>query len=41
MENRHIFLISNVITAGGLDALKAAHIPANLLRGTKAKMLAA
>jgi hypothetical protein len=41
LENRHIFLISNVITAGGLDALKAAGIPTDLLRGTKARMLAA
>jgi len=41
LENRHIFLTPDVITAGGLDALKAAGIPADLLRETKARMFAA
>jgi len=41
LENPHIFRISEVKKAGGLDALQSAGTPADLLRETKERMFAA
>jgi type I restriction enzyme R subunit len=41
LEMRHIFQTPEVKAAGGLEALKAAGTPADLLRETKARMFAA
>lgn len=41
LENPHIFQISEVKKAGGLDALQTAGTPADLLRETKERMFAA
>jgi type I restriction enzyme R subunit len=41
LENLHIFQTPDVNTAGGLEALRAAGTPADLLHETKARMFAA
>jgi type I restriction enzyme R subunit len=41
LENPHIFQTPEVRAAGGLNALKAAGSPADVLRQTKEKMFAA
>ncbi len=41
LENPHIFQLAEVKRAGGLDALRAAGAPAELLRQTKERMFAA